>query len=174
MKRLLTNSTAISIVIVVIFMLALNAILGFVLSSQSKTAMKTLIQNRMLDISKTAADMLDGDILKSLKAEDTNSSRTHKVKAWWDMHSHFLPGMDDGCQTAEESIRLLEYARKRGVVGMIATPHYYPEESIEEFLHRRQEAAQNLTNLIREGGFSWFRCPGDRAGCRGRLSRHRQ
>lgn len=65
-------------------------------------------------------------------------------KAWYDIHSHFLPGVDDGCKSIEESIRLLQHSRKSGILGMIATPHYYPEESIEQFLQRRQEAASRL------------------------------
>ena len=60
-------------------MLAVNAVLGFVLSTQSKTAMKTLIQNRMLDIANTSADMLDGDALKSLKAEDKGTPAYQKI-----------------------------------------------------------------------------------------------
>ena len=70
MKRIPVNNTLMFIALVAVFLLAVNATLGFVLNSQSKTAMKTLIHKRMLDISNTAADMLDGDKLKSLKAED--------------------------------------------------------------------------------------------------------
>ena len=78
MKINSTNNN-VSIIIVAVFMLAVNAILGFVLSTQSKTAMKTLIQNRMLDIANTSADMLDGDALKSLKAEDKNTPAYQKI-----------------------------------------------------------------------------------------------
>ena len=79
MKILSTNNGVISIVVVAVFMLAANAFLGFILSNQSKNAMKTLIQNRMLDIANTAADMLDGDVLKSLKAEDKGTAGYQQV-----------------------------------------------------------------------------------------------
>lgn len=53
-----------------VLLLAMNGVLGFVLTKQSTEAMKNLIRNRMLDISNTAAAMLDGDILESIQAED--------------------------------------------------------------------------------------------------------
>ena len=73
------NNGVIFIAFFAVIMLAVNAGLGFVLSNQSKTAMKTLIRNRMLDISNTAADMLDGDDLKSLKAEDKGTPPYQKI-----------------------------------------------------------------------------------------------
>ena len=73
---------------------------------------------------------------------------TVKREAWFDLHSHFLPGIDDGCQTAEESIKLLRYARSRGVLGMVATPHYYPEQPIEKFLVKRNDASKKLREML--------------------------
>ena len=73
------NNTLVFIALVAGVMLAVNAVLGFVLSNQSKDAMKTLIQNRMLDISNTAADMLNGDELKALKAEDKDTPAYRRV-----------------------------------------------------------------------------------------------
>lgn len=73
-------------------------------------------------------------------------------KVWYDIHSHFLPGMDDGCKTVAESVKLLEHVRRSGIKGIIATPHYYPEESIAQFLERRSVCARNLIREIEEGG----------------------
>jgi len=47
-----------------------------------------------------------------------------------DVHSHILPGMDDGASSEAESLRMLKMAAKQGVTGVIATPHYSPEYSI--------------------------------------------
>jgi len=58
------------IIIVSVLLLAANVLLGTVLMSQSKAAMKTLIHDRMLDIANTAAAMLDGDALELLEPED--------------------------------------------------------------------------------------------------------
>lgn len=70
MKILRDNYTALLITLSIILLLTANAVLGVVLTNQSKDAMRTLINNRMTDISKTAASMLDGDELKNLKKED--------------------------------------------------------------------------------------------------------
>lgn len=68
----------------VLFMLAIllaaNALLGFVLTRQSQSTIKDLLQVRMLDVAKTAADMLDGDKLKKLTAEDKASPDYLHVK----------------------------------------------------------------------------------------------
>lgn len=73
MKILRDNYTTLLITLSVILLLAANAVLGVVLTNQSKNAMKTLIQNRMTDISKTAAAMLNGDELKILTKDDKNT-----------------------------------------------------------------------------------------------------
>ena len=82
------------------------------------------------------------------RAKQPDRARTTRSETWYDLHSHFLPGIDDGCQTAEESVKLLKYARSRGVAGMIATPHYYPEQPIEKFLIKRNAAADRLKEAI--------------------------
>ncbi len=40
-----------------------------------------------------------------------------------DMHSHVLPGIDDGAQTPEESIVLIKKMMELGISKIIATPH---------------------------------------------------
>ncbi|RFZ81614.1 capsular biosynthesis protein [Mucilaginibacter terrenus] len=50
-----------------------------------------------------------------------------------DMHSHVLPGIDDGAQTPEESIVLIKKMMELGIKKIIATPHvmvdYYRNDS---------------------------------------------
>ena len=46
-----------------------------------------------------------------------------------DIHSHILPGVDDGASSERESIQMLKLAAKQGVTAVIATPHYSPEYS---------------------------------------------
>ena len=46
-----------------------------------------------------------------------------------DIHSHILPGVDDGSQTMDSSLELLYIAAESGVTGIVATPHCnIPEE----------------------------------------------
>lgn len=41
-----------------------------------------------------------------------------------DIHSHILPGLDDGSKSMEETKRMLETASREGIRTIIATPHY--------------------------------------------------
>jgi protein-tyrosine phosphatase len=40
-----------------------------------------------------------------------------------DMHSHILPGIDDGAQTVEDSVLLIQTLLNAGVKKIVATPH---------------------------------------------------
>jgi len=40
-----------------------------------------------------------------------------------DIHSHFLWGLDDGAQTQEESLAMLQMAAETGTTDIVATPH---------------------------------------------------
>ncbi len=62
-------------VVIAVMLLAANFFLGSFLVHSSKNSLKTLIQNRMLDISNTAAASLDGDVLMDLKAEDKGTEK---------------------------------------------------------------------------------------------------
>ena len=44
-----------------------------------------------------------------------------------DMHSHVLPGVDDGFRTSEHSRKAVAQLASIGVRNMILTPHIYPE-----------------------------------------------
>jgi protein-tyrosine phosphatase len=41
-----------------------------------------------------------------------------------DIHSHILPGVDDGSKSMEQTIQMLQIAHKEGIDCIIATPHY--------------------------------------------------
>ena len=62
-----------------------------------------------------------------------------------DFHGHFLPGMDDGSRSVEESLKMLKLAREQGVSRMFATPHYYPTETVADFLERRTQCWECLS-----------------------------
>lgn len=44
-----------------------------------------------------------------------------------DMHSHLLPGVDDGFKSLESSCKAAEVLSSLGVKNMILTPHIYPD-----------------------------------------------
>ena len=41
-----------------------------------------------------------------------------------DIHSHILFGVDDGCETIEDSIKMIENSIKAGVTDLFLTPHF--------------------------------------------------
>ncbi len=66
-----------------------------------------------------------------------------------DFHSHFLPGMDDGSKSVQESLKMLSLARDSGVNQIVATPHFYAsKESPEHFLRRRESSWEALKEAL--------------------------
>ena len=66
-----------------------------------------------------------------------------------DLHTHILPGMDDGAKTTKESLCLLNELKKQGVNKVALTPHFYPrKETLTEFLVRRQIAWTSLQEAM--------------------------
>ena len=66
-----------------------------------------------------------------------------------DFHTHLLPGIDDGSQSVDESIQMLECMQMQGVEQVVATPHFYANhESVEDFLARRNAALQSLKDRL--------------------------
>lgn len=52
-----------------------------------------------------------------------------------DIHSHIIPGIDDGAKNIEVAIKMLKEAEKDGTKKVVATPHYcrgYGEATINE------------------------------------------
>jgi protein-tyrosine phosphatase len=43
-----------------------------------------------------------------------------------DIHSHMIPGVDDGCQSLEETLQCIAILREHGFVASICTPHLWP------------------------------------------------
>ncbi len=78
-KKNQASETTLLIALVLAILLAANAMLGFMLTEQSQASMKELLQTRMLDVANTAADMLDGDKLKTLKATDKDTPDYKKI-----------------------------------------------------------------------------------------------
>jgi protein-tyrosine phosphatase len=69
-----------------------------------------------------------------------------------DIHTHILPGMDDGSRNVEESLRLLEMERAQGIDQVVLTPHFYRDkEGAEHFLKRRALAFEKLQAALPEG-----------------------
>lgn len=46
------------------------------------------------------------------------------MTGYFDIHSHILPGIDDGAKNMDETLRMLHIAYEEGIRIMVATPHY--------------------------------------------------
>jgi len=61
----------------------------------------------------------------------------------YDIHSHILPGIDDGAKTPKETLEMGRIADKDGITHMIATPHFNFEDQHFPEKVRRAVAKQN-------------------------------
>lgn len=71
-----------------------------------------------------------------------------------DIHTHILPGLDDGAKDMEQAMELLQLAWDNGTVGVILTPHFRgryrrntPEQLRQTFEELRQRAAVQLPEM---------------------------
>ena len=63
-----------------------------------------------------------------------------------DVHSHILPGVDDGAKNPEVTARMLEIAASEGIDGIVATPHFEGGMP-EKFLNKRKKAFEITKEL---------------------------
>ena len=61
-------------------------------------------------------------------------------------HCHILPGIDDGSDSVETSLQMVEMMKKQGVQRICATPHFYAhrEKSVTEYPKKRQAAFEQI------------------------------
>lgn len=62
-----------------------------------------------------------------------------------DMHSHVLPGIDDGAQTPEESIVLIKKMMELGIKKIIATPHV-----MVDYYRNDRDSIMNALAVLKE------------------------
>ncbi len=62
--------------------------------------------------------------------------------ALYDVHTHILPGVDDGSRNMDETKRMLQMERQQGVLHVIATPHFA--------VGNRQAAPEELRSILEQ------------------------
>ncbi|MFV0343655.1 MAG: CpsB/CapC family capsule biosynthesis tyrosine phosphatase [Anaerocolumna sp.] len=68
-----------------------------------------------------------------------------------DMHSHILPGIDDGARSMEQTILMLKLAYEEGIRTMVATSHYYPDrfhEPAEVLRSKLEEVNEAMKDIL--------------------------
>jgi tyrosine-protein phosphatase YwqE len=80
------------------------------------------------------------------KKEKIKKVRTFDYSALQvDMHSHVLPGIDDGAQNTEESIFLIRQMMEVGIKKIIATPHI-----MADYYRNTPETINNALAVLKE------------------------
>ena len=81
-----------------------------------------------------------------------------------DLHSHILPGIDDGAQDVRVSLDMLAESFSQGVKTVVATPHCIlrNEQDIDIFLKNRNASYDFLSRAMKEDGREF---PELRLGC---------
>ena len=69
-----------------------------------------------------------------------------------EMHCHIIPGIDDGSQDVETSLKMIERLKEQGAKKIVLTPHYYSNEiSYSDFLRKRDKAFNKLLAALPPG-----------------------
>src|ERR1039457_2850935 len=55
-----------------------------------------------------------------------------------DIHSHILPGLDDGSESLEESVEMLRQAAAAGTSDIVASPHANQDYAFDPLLVERR------------------------------------
>ncbi|ADL13625.1 tyrosine-protein phosphatase [Acetohalobium arabaticum] len=79
-----------------------------------------------------------------------------------DLHSHILPGVDDGVDDIEEALVVAKEAARQGITKMVATPHYL-EEGCRLTPEETEEKIAKLQQVIDQAGIDIEILPGAEA-----------
>ena len=74
-----------------------------------------------------------------------------------DIHSHTLPGVDDGSPSFEVSLAMLEVALGQGVGTMVLTPHLRPIDGPDQEQEHRERFAAVVVGRSAGAGFAVVR-----------------
>ncbi len=78
-----------------------------------------------------------------------------------DLHTHILPGVDDGAASLEETVEMLRIAHESGTRVMVATPHMFhpsfPIRTPEETRERFETMLEELTGIGQTAGFEFLK-----------------
>lgn len=65
-----------------------------------------------------------------------------------EMHTHILPGVDDGAEVPGMALKMVWQAYRQGVDQIILTPHYHPERGFTFENHLLQRKLLNLKEAV--------------------------
>ncbi len=77
-----------------------------------------------------------------------------------DIHSHMIPGIDDGCTDIAETLSSIETLKQAGFVGTVCTPHLWPEMFPENTAGNIRRWVADLSKRIADEGIDYQLWPG--------------
>lgn len=75
-----------------------------------------------------------------------------EIQNFIDIHTHILPGLDDGPKSLQESIALARCYERAGVKRVIATPHFIPGTAWAPTKEKVRRSVQTLQEKLNEEG----------------------
>ena len=102
---------------------------------ENKAALRAKGENRMLQ-----------------KSQEEPKKKEQRIS---DIHTHVLPGLDDGSKSIGASVRMLRKSYQQGVRNVIATPHYTvyhwrtKPEQIQRLMEQMAKAVQKVMPELR-------------------------
>lgn len=73
-----------------------------------------------------------------------------------DIHTHILPGIDDGAKDVSEAVSMVSMQKKIGVNKIILTPHYNPYDDLDVFLEKRSVSYSELTSTLNDSNVEFL------------------
>lgn len=70
-----------------------------------------------------------------------------------DIHSHIIPGIDDGSKSMEMTLEMLRNAEKSGTKKIVATPHYLMEYG-EATINEVKDHVQKINSIVNAEGIN--------------------
>ncbi|MBE7054074.1 MAG: hypothetical protein E7391_07365 [Ruminococcaceae bacterium] len=68
-----------------------------------------------------------------------------------DFHTHILPGLDDGAESIQISLEMLQMELSQGVNTVVATPHFsFDKISVDDFLELRDNSYNTIKTYAQE------------------------
>lgn len=77
-----------------------------------------------------------------------------------DLHSHLLPGVDDGCVDLEHTLQCIATLQSHGYVGSVCTPHIMPAEYPDNNPRLVAEGVAVLRDQLQQRGIDYQLWPG--------------
>ena len=70
----------------------------------------------------------------------------------YDLHSHFLPCIDDGAKDENIALGMLKAAKEQGITLVAATPHCIAKskEDVDELIAKRDAAFERIKDIIKD------------------------